>query len=194
MQISFREVFPEDAQMILDWRTSRRVTNFMNTDMEYDIEAQMRWLKACGTKPHYYHWIIECDKKSAGLASISDYDPAKKTTSWGFYIGNDEFKGAGGLVPPFLYNYCFRTLGVERIEAEVFFNNVGVIKLHQMHGYFFTPAGDRVIEKNGKEILLISMKLERATFLDSRFARYQVSFPTLNWIAAPAESGIVSNS
>ena len=38
--INFREIRIEDAKTILDWRTSDRVTKFMNSDMSYDIDAQ----------------------------------------------------------------------------------------------------------------------------------------------------------
>jgi len=38
----FREINPADAKLILDWRTSKRVTEFMNTDVQYDLEAQSK--------------------------------------------------------------------------------------------------------------------------------------------------------
>jgi len=185
VKISFREVKLDDAQMILRWRTCPRVTRFMNTDIEYDIEAQKRWLSNCYTKRHYYHWIIESDNNPIGLINILNYDLLEKNLGWGFYVGEENYKGIGGFVPPFLYNFCFKSLGVKQICAEVFFNNVSMVKLCLMHGYFFTPAGDRVITKNGKDILLISMKLEKDDFLKSKFYRFSADFPTERWTGRP---------
>ena len=63
MAISFREVKLSDAEIILRWRTCPRVTKFMNTDIENNVENQKSWLKNCYTKNNYYHWIIESDNK-----------------------------------------------------------------------------------------------------------------------------------
>ena len=41
--IRFREIEKEDAKKILDWRTSERVTKFMNSDMKYDLDGQTKW-------------------------------------------------------------------------------------------------------------------------------------------------------
>ena len=85
--INFREVNVDDADMILRWRMSNRVTKFMNTDVVYDLETQNNWLLSSYKKSHYYHWVIENDGKPIGLINLADYSASNATTSWGFYIG-----------------------------------------------------------------------------------------------------------
>ena len=185
MTISFREVKLNDAQMILRWRTCRRVTKFMNTDIENNVENQKRWLKNCYTKYNYYHWIIESDNKPIGLVYINNYDHSEKILGWGFYVGEEDYMGIGGFVPPYLYNFCFKSLGVNQIYSEAFSDNSDVLKLHNMHGYIFTPENNRIINKNGKNILLISMKLNKETFIKSKFSRAKANFPVKLWIGKP---------
>ena len=187
MTILFREVELDDALMILRWRTCPHVTKFMKTDIEYNIEDQKRWLRNCYTKSHYYHWIIESDNFPVGLVKINDYDPLKKNLGWGFYIGEKDYNEIGVFIPPYLYNYCFKSLCVSQIYSEVFSDNTSVVKLLRIHGYFFTPANDRVITKNGKDILLISMKLKKDDFLKSKFSRFSANFPTKHWVGKPKQ-------
>ena len=47
---SLREVTPDDAELILKWRTSEKVTKFMNTDVVYDMDAQKQWISGCYDK------------------------------------------------------------------------------------------------------------------------------------------------
>jgi UDP-4-amino-4,6-dideoxy-N-acetyl-beta-L-altrosamine N-acetyltransferase len=184
--ITFHEVEVDDAERILRWRMSQRVTKFMNTDVEFNLDNQRQWLESSYGKKHYYHWIIKIEGRPVGLINVCDYDPVNKTSSWGFYIGDDDSVGYGAFIPPMLYNFLFYQLKVENIEVEVFYNNLSVIGLHQLHGYKFLPSKDRVIDKNGREILLVAMNLSSADWVSNkRFKKQVADFPTSMWEAKP---------
>lgn len=183
--ITFREVNISDAEKILKWRTSRKVTTFMNTDIENDLNAQEQWIKESYNKSHYYHWIIQYKNHPIGLINISDYSIKTNSTSWGFYIGDDNFNGLGAFIPPHLYNFLFHNLNVNTINAEVFYNNTSVIGLHLLHNYSFNPERDHVIVKNKKQILLVGMTLHKKDWLSSKLSRNNYHFPTEHWMAKP---------
>lgn len=180
---TFREIETADAQMILDWRTSRRVAKYLKTEFDHGLEDQEQWIISCRERDNFYHWLIVYQEQPIGYISISDYNPSAKTTSWGFYIGEEKHTGLGGLVAPFFYRFCFSELGIERIDAEMLYYNTKVIDLHQLHGYDFAPERDRIVKKQGKGVLLIAMSLERYRFEDSKFARFTAKFPTQKWNA-----------
>ncbi|MDN3683967.1 GNAT family N-acetyltransferase [Vibrio sinaloensis] len=99
-------------------------------------------------KNDYYHWIVQVNSVDVGLISLSDYDEASGTTSWGFYIGHDDYLGVGAFVPLYLYNFIFfKSSNVNKITAEVFYDNTNTIKLHTLHGYKFESDKCRVIRK-----------------------------------------------
>lgn len=183
--IRFREIVLDDAKKILDWRTSERITKFMTSDMKYDLEGQQRWLAASFNKPDYYHWIIQYGDRDVGFLNFVDWSCEEKTTSWGFYIGEDEALGAGGLVPPYFYNFAFDILGVEKVLAEVFYNSTSVIELHLKQGYSFDTKRDHVIQKNGRDILMVCMSLDKDVFKASWLARLRQDLPTAGWEANP---------
>ena len=43
--ITFRKVEEHDLQLILDWRTSEHVTQYMYTDIEKNIDNQKKWFE-----------------------------------------------------------------------------------------------------------------------------------------------------
>jgi len=178
---TFREVTVDDAKLLLDWRTSKRVAQFLNTDVSYDLDAQKKWIEGCGKKEHYYHWIIQLNGKDIGHLNFTDWNRDQRRLSWGLYIGEDDALGAGGIVPLYFYNFCFDELNVEAIPAEVFYTNVSAIKLFLVHHYKFFPSRNFVISKNGKKILMVCMELSKNDFKNSRFQKFRSKFPINNW-------------
>ena len=160
----FREVLPSDAQMLLNWRLDESISKFMISDIQDDINTQVKWLLDCYEKADYYHWIIEFHNKPVGLISFSQYSTEEKSLYMGFYIADNSARGIGAIVPISFYNFAFNQLNVNCVRAEVIYFNTSVIDLHLMHGYEFEPEKDRVVEKDGKLVLLIAMKLSRDRF------------------------------
>ena len=183
--ISFREVQPQDAEMILQWRTNPRVAAQMNTEVKADLEPHRKWLMGCYERPNYYHWLIESQRTAVGLISLSGLNTAVGYTSWGFYIGDDHALGLGAFVPPYFYNFVFETFGLAEVRAEVLTTNGSVVKLHQLHGYVRHPERDQTIIKGGKPETLLAMALAADTWRRGRFTHMRADFPTSLWRAAP---------
>ena len=181
-KISFREIDLSDAELLLNWRSKPRVTNFMNSDIRISQKNQELWIKKSYERKDYYNWIVQNKDEDVGFISIRDLDLVNKTSSWGFYIGEDSALGLGSIIPPYFYNFLFENFGIEKITAEVFYTNVDVIKLHIMHGYKFNPKLDHVIEKNGCDELIISLYLARESFENSKFSSLRASFPVDSWL------------
>jgi len=183
--ISFREVMLEDAELILQWRTKGRITRFMQTDIAHDLDAQKQWISRCYDKENYYHWILQFDDEPAGLINIADYRRSKNVTSWGVYIGSDDWVGYGGFVPPYFHRWAFQSLGVNEIKVECFYNNLSVIRLALLHGYNFNPSEDRVLRKHGSEVLLVATSLTRNNWELHRRGNSSAAFPVSRWNCAP---------
>ncbi len=178
---SFREIEINDAKLILNWRTKSRITKYMISDVSYDIEAQKKWLESSLKKSDSYHWIIRYNNEDIGLISLLDYKPEIKETSWGYYIGEDNALGYGGMIPPFFYNYVFDELGIEKIKAWVFFDNLKIIQMHLMNGYEFEPAEDHTVMKDGKSILILCLVLNKDKFRISKYQKFKSKFPVTKW-------------
>lgn len=184
--ISFRELKCDDAQLILNWRTKERITNFMNTDITHGIDVQKKWIADSFKKRNYYHWIIQCFGQDVGFINFVDWDVEEKSTSWGFYIGEERALGIGigGRLLPCFYKFAFDVLRVECINAEVFHENTKAIRLYAKQGFKFYPSRDYVIKKRGSDILVVCMSLSRETFKRREQRELNVELPIKKWEAA----------
>jgi UDP-4-amino-4,6-dideoxy-N-acetyl-beta-L-altrosamine N-acetyltransferase len=170
--IKFKKLNIEDAKLVLDWRTSKRVTSFMNSDLDYNLSNQIEWTNGIQKSKENFYWIIEINEVKVGLISLTDLNFNQKTAHWGYYIGDENFLGFGSLVPPYLYNFVFNELHLEVLQAEVFYDNTMVIKMHLKFGYDFNPQNDKVIYKNNKPILLIAMNLYKSKWNSSKYKKF----------------------
>ena len=184
MNISFREVAIDDAKMLLDWRTSPGITKYMITDIPYDVDAQTKWIMESYNRKDYYHWIILCDNTPLGLIYIQDFDFLNSYTYFGIYKGSVQFPGIGQRSLQFLYNWLFSS-GIKNIFAEVFYDNIKAIEIYLRCGHKFMPEKDRVIYKNGREILLVALSLSRQNWDKEKYKDSITSFPTANWKYSP---------
>ena len=182
--LTFRELNSDDAEMVLKWRTKERITRYMSTDIDHDIEAQEKWLHDSFSRTGYYHWIIQYAGKDIGFINISNWNSDLKETFWGYYIGDDSALGIGGIVPPCLYKFAFDVLGVESVKAAIIYSNVKVIQLHTIQGYKFEPSKDYLVNKNGTEMLMVCMSLEKKIFLAKGFNQLDVKLPITKWTVA----------
>ena len=184
--ISFRELKSSDASQILNWRTSASVTNFMTTDLDADLKSQEVWIENSFLKANYYHWIIVIDKMDVGLLSISDLNLQDGTVSWGYYVAESDFVGLGAMIPPFVYNFLFTELLIQKINVEVFESNQQVVMMHSLHGYVRESNLDRIIEKNGSQHKLLAMSLSSLAWSNKKgFHKLIAEFPTNLWILSP---------
>ena len=133
--LRFDHIREEDLELILSWRTHPNVTQYMYTDISNDIEGQKKWLQWISSDPACCYWLIHYQEKPIGVIGLTDIDAKNKRCSWTYYIGDETFRGIGGIIPPYLYNYIFNVLQFKKIIAEVMEGNERIMKLHQLHGY-----------------------------------------------------------
>lgn len=130
----FIRVREEHLELILQWRTSEHVTKFMYTDIDYDLEKQKRWYKSIADDPSSKYWIICSKDRLVGLVSINQIDWPNRRAYWAYYIGDPRYSMIGPMVGPYLYNYVFAKLGLNKLLGEVLEDNGNVRRTHLMHG------------------------------------------------------------
>lgn len=121
-------------QQILDWRTSKQVTRFMYTDIEFNIENQKKWFASIKEDKYGRYWLMEYKDELIGFISITNINWQHKRGHWNFYIGEQKYSMLAGFIGAYMYNYAFYELGLEKLIGEVMDINEGVQKLHLKQG------------------------------------------------------------
>lgn len=148
--MDFIKIREEHLELILKWRTSEQVTRFMYTDIEYNLEKQFQWYETIKKQENSFYWLISYKGHLIGLLSINDIDWVHKHSTFGFYIGEPKFNIIGGRIHPYLYNYVFFELGLNKVYAEVLEGNTGMEKMHMHYGHRFVGTYKQHIFKYNK--------------------------------------------
>ena len=176
VKLAFRKVEITDAETLMRWRRSSRISNFMISDISDDLNLQKKWISNIDNINGYYPWIVELGNVPIAFIYLEKFNIENKTTSWGYYLGDENYIEYAPFIPGFFYKLIFDKFGIEKINIEVFYNNLLAINLHLKYGYHFNPRSDRVIYKNNTEVLLLSMSLYRNDFDINEFKYFDASF------------------
>lgn len=134
--LSYRSVTTDDAKMLLDWRTAPHISQYMLTDVPYDIERQKAWIERSNAREDYAHCVIRIEGKDAGYASITVTDKQSQIGELGVYIGDQDapkaltvYNFVGTL------NHAFFTIGLHKVVNHVIAWNDRTVRVQAFNGY-----------------------------------------------------------
>lgn len=170
MSVTLRKITENDLEMIMNWRMSENVTRFMNTNPKLTLESQKKWFESISNNEKSRNWLVEVDKKPAGIVNLIDTDWENGNTSWGYYIGEEELRSLKLAISleMSLYDYCFDVLGFNEVHNEVFKSNEGVWKLHVACGNRIVKEVAGEVEKDGISYDIVHLSIERTEWIKLR--------------------------
>jgi UDP-4-amino-4,6-dideoxy-N-acetyl-beta-L-altrosamine N-acetyltransferase len=135
--ISFRDLRPDDKEMIRAWRNMPEVGKYMYSDHVITPEEHDRWFQRIESDPSCRYWIIVCDSEDVGLVNLYAIDQRNRRCYWAFYIisPNVRGKGVGSLAEYFIFNYVFEELKLNKLCCEVLAFNQPVVDMHKSFGF-----------------------------------------------------------
>jgi RimJ/RimL family protein N-acetyltransferase len=134
--LTYRQPTANDAKMLLDWRTAPHVTQFMLTDVPYDIERQKAWIERSNARDDYHHRIMQCEGRDIGYTSITITDCTSSIGEIGIYIGDLQAPHAL-TVYNFVHtlNHAFFTLRLHKLVNHIVAWNSRTIRIQTFNGY-----------------------------------------------------------
>jgi len=72
--IEFYPLEKKYLKLILDWRTKPEITQYMASDIEYDMENQKRWFNKIDKEKNSIYWIIKFKSIPIGLNALTNID------------------------------------------------------------------------------------------------------------------------
>src|SRR3569623_1796076 len=134
--LSYRPITPDDAKLLLDWRTAPHITRYMLTDVPYDIERQKAWIERSNARDDYQHAIIRIEDKDVGYASITVTDARNGIGEIGVYVG-DEAAPKALTVYNFVgtLKHAFFTMKLHKLVNHVIAWNDRTVRVQAFNGY-----------------------------------------------------------
>ncbi|MCM3389794.1 UDP-4-amino-4,6-dideoxy-N-acetyl-beta-L-altrosamine N-acetyltransferase [Ureibacillus chungkukjangi] len=177
--IAFKKLEVTDLELVLEWRTSEHVTQYMYTDIEKSLENQYKWFERISTDDTQYYWMIYYKEQPIGLISLNQIDRLHQKSSFGYYIGDLDYSIIAGRIHPYLYNFAFFELGINKLYAEVMEGNEGMMKMHRHYGFSHVATFQEHVYKNNQYYNVEYFELLSSAWKNKcrKFHKYQAEFP-----------------
>ncbi|MDE5832729.1 MAG: GNAT family N-acetyltransferase [Desulfovibrio sp.] len=181
----YREIVPEDAELLLRWRCSPRVSQGYGFCPPNEIEAQKKWILDSRESPDSYHWLALDNGNPAGYTKFHHWDREKGTCRTGGYLGSPEFTKYVKFGADMFHSFLFHNLNIKEVHIRILESNTGAIRFNSVYGFRRNPEGDaEATRDNG--VPTLAFVLDKDTWLKKfRIDRCLVPFPTEYWKHSP---------
>lgn len=155
-----RKIEEKDLEILMKWRNSQEVSDFLCSDFVYTLEGQKKWFNKIKNDEKNIYLIVESGERF-GEARINNIDNVNKKCEIGAHIGELSFKGKGLGKEIFrsLVDYCFNKLGMNKVYLRVFKFNKIAIHVYEKLGFKTEGILKEDIFKKGKfeDIMVMSI-------------------------------------
>ena len=188
--LRFRKMLRSDQKQVLAWRVKPKVSQFMLTQVDFNLEKQMRWFDRINSSLANEYWIIENNGKAIGVINLSEIDHVNQRATWGLYVGEDMNSPVGGMLPMYFYNYVFgrKDLNLHKLHGMVLDININMLRVHEACGYRQVGIYKDHVLRDGRFHDVHVVELLRQDWLvrGKRFSRLVAAFEDAFSIEDPA--------
>jgi UDP-4-amino-4,6-dideoxy-N-acetyl-beta-L-altrosamine N-acetyltransferase len=136
--ISFRQLVHSDAEMILSWRNSPEVANYMYRNDPITTEEHQIWMShVLSNHDSVYCRIIQEGTQPIGLMSLTSINYRQRSCEWGGYLAPAVEKGIGNGRAALWgsLRIAFEELHLNRVTVEVLSSNLRALKMYESIGF-----------------------------------------------------------
>ena len=115
------------------WRNKEEVRKGMFTQHIISREEHANWLEDLKNRNDRKFWIVFFENVPIGSVNLQNIHDAKLTSEWGFYIGEDEYrgKGLGKCILFKLLEMFFEEMKFKMLITKTLFNNNVALELYK---------------------------------------------------------------
>lgn len=159
MSIYLRMVDLTDCSVVyLNWLNDVEVNQYLETRWsEQSLESIKKFVEDIRNSDHSYLFAIIKDEKHTGNIKIGPIHPIYKYADVSYFIGDKTQWGKGVATESIklVTDFGFKILGLNRLQAGAYENNIGSQKALEKNGYikeatyrkkYFTNLGDEYID------------------------------------------------
>ncbi|MDU5079762.1 UDP-4-amino-4,6-dideoxy-N-acetyl-beta-L-altrosamine N-acetyltransferase [uncultured Tissierella sp.] len=163
MSLELVKIAKDDLEQIMHWRMKPEVTKYMYTDPVLTLEIQEKWFDSIKNDTSVKYWMIKIDGVKIGVINLRDIDYINRRCTWGYYIGDNSFRGRGiaSTLECNIYDYVFNILNLNKFWCEVFSFNEKVISIHERFGSIIEGTLKQHIYKNGEFFDIVMMAITK---------------------------------
>lgn len=156
--IRLEKFTPENAELILSWRNSKRVRENSLDDKEISLKDHLKFIETLQQKQRHF-FILYFNGAPQGVFNVNKN---QESGLWGCYLA--ETKAVRPCIFPLIIalsgRFAFEELQLDALDSEVLEHNYAPQKINSFLGV--TQSGNRIENrKNGEELSTLCYRLHR---------------------------------
>lgn len=156
---------------LLDWRNRDDIRKNMIGDSKISQFDHSSWLDSLKNEnPTSQVRLVFFKDSPIGVIYLGDIDDKNGCSSWGFYIGDDSFRGMGlgRYMLMEILRWGFSDLGLRRLYTSVLSTNERALAMYIRHGFRVEGCWREHLLRDGKAVDLYWMGMLRSEWAPSR--------------------------
>lgn len=131
--INILKVNDKIQERVRQWRNKEEIRKYMLSQHIITKEEHLNWIESLKDRNDWKFWVVFIDEIPIGSIYLQSIDYKKLTSEWGFYIGEDDFKGKGlGKYILFkLLEFYFEEMKFEVLFTKVISNNIAALNIYR---------------------------------------------------------------
>ncbi|MDL2305366.1 UDP-4-amino-4,6-dideoxy-N-acetyl-beta-L-altrosamine N-acetyltransferase [Bacteroides sp. OttesenSCG-928-D19] len=155
----------EELEMILSWRNSSEVRQWMINTKEITLVDHLNYVQSLNSREDVFYWLILRGDNPVGVLNIINVDFTTKTGEPGFYMSPQSLnRGEGILVLQNYKEFLLNVLGFDQLLGHNYVGNLNALQL----SLFFGADIDSVIEKGERKYVSLCLKKEKFKYYETR--------------------------
>jgi RimJ/RimL family protein N-acetyltransferase len=161
----------DDAPRAMAWMNDREVTRTLETRGPINLEQEQEFIRnSIGPTSIALAIVLKDDDRLIGSSGFNTIDHPSRMGTFGIVIGEKELwgQGIGTEVTRLVCHYGFMDLNLNRIELEVFADNIGGIAVYERVGFVREGVRREARVRDGEVIDSLMMSMLRPEW-DARY-------------------------
>ena len=131
--VNILKVNDEIKEKVRQWRNKEEIRKYMLNQHIITKEEHLSWIESLRNRNDWKFWVVFVDEIPIGSVYLQNIDFKNLTSEWGFYIGEDDFKGKGlGKCILFkLLEFYFEEMRFEVLFTKVVSNNTVALNMYK---------------------------------------------------------------
>lgn len=169
MKVSLKRVSREDKDLLLDWRNSPEISQWMYTNHVISDAEHDSWFNQMLESSSVVYWKILADAVPVGAVFLTQIKIEVKVCEWGIYLAENKSRGQGiAHGASFLsLRYAFDELKLSTVRCEAVRENERAIGLYESVGFKKLEVVVDAIDRGNEKISIVKLEISRTSWSDN---------------------------
>ncbi len=151
--VNILDVNADIREIVRQWRNKEEIRKWMITQSIISHGEHAYWLKNLSDRSDSKFWVVFLGEVPIGAVYLQNIDYANKISEWGFYIGEEKYKGKGlsKRILFYLLEKVFDEMNFDILLTKVLSNNDAAIYVYKKFNF---NKKDQFTLNNKKEFIL----------------------------------------